>query len=198
MFVIGGKYMNEDYIISGVIKRVIRDKYRRNGYVLLLEDTKCESDYIGDQWIKFSSIRLSKIFYNSMNKEITLQIEGKKDEENHYKLYKIVDIIDDGYFESDASYLKELLTDYIVTNIKINDIYFRYTEELQYVMGIITNVREDEVKLMINGGADWYHLSELDNFKNIYRIRDVEVIKELMNFALQEEDTLLEVWKNQR
>ncbi|PTJ52533.1 hypothetical protein [Mammaliicoccus sciuri] len=190
--------MNEDYIISGVIKRVIRDKYRRNGYVLLLQDTKCESDYIGDQWIKFSSIRLSKIFYNSTETEITLQVEGKKDEENNYKLYKIIDIIDDGYFESDASYLKEILTNYSVTHIETNDIYFRYLEDGSYVMGIITKVRKNEVKLFINGGSDWWYLTELNNTRYIYRIKDIEVIKELMKFALHEDDTLLEVWKNQR
>lgn len=190
--------MSEDYIISGVIKRVIKDKYQWSGYVLLLEDTKCGNDYIGNQWIKFSSIRLSKIFYNSTEKEITLQVEGKKDEENNYKLYKIIDIIDDGYFESDVSYLKEILSGYSVTHIETNDIYFRYLEEGTYVMGIITKVRENEIKLFINGGLDWWNLTELNNTQYIYRIKDIEVIKELMKFALHEDDTILEVWKNKQ
>lgn len=186
--------MNKDYIVSGIIKRVIRDKYKEKGYVLLLGNAQCEDEEIGDIWVKFSSIRLSKIFYNSAEEEITLQIEGSQDEENNYKFYRIIDIVDDGNFESDASYLKELLTEYSVNRVNIKDIYFRYTENGDYVMGIITNVRGNEVKLFNSNGSDWWYLSELNNLKDIYRIKDIEVIKELMKFSNDEDDTLLEAY----
>lgn len=36
------------------------------------------------------------------------------------------------------------------------------------------------------------------NIFSIYRTKDIEVIKELMKFALHEDDTILEVWKNKQ
>ncbi|EUR16368.1 TPA: hypothetical protein ACF9K4_002769 [Staphylococcus aureus] len=188
--------MIQDLIITGTIKRVIKDKYKSNGYVVLMEEIECEGNNIGNQWIKLESMRLSKIFYQSIDKEVSLQVEVKQDKESSYNLYRIIDVIDDEYFQSDASYLNELLDVYRVNRANINDIYFNYTEEAYYTMAIITKVRDDEVKLLFNGGTDWWYLSELNYCENIYRINDSAVIKELMKFAKEPDNTLLEVYLN--
>lgn len=188
--------MTQDFIITGTIKRVIKDKYKSNGYVVLLEEIECEGNNIGDKWIKLESIRLSKNFYQSIDKEVSLQVEGKQDKESNYKLYRIIDVIDDEYFQSDASYLNELLDIYKVNRANINDIYFNYTDEAYYTMAVITKVRDNEVKLLFNGATDWWYLSELNYFENMYRINDLSVIKELMKFAKEPDNTLLEVYLN--
>ncbi|HHP7532389.1 TPA: hypothetical protein ACSGGX_002765 [Staphylococcus aureus] len=188
--------MTQDFIITGTIKRVIKDKYKPNGYVVLLEEVECEGNNIGNKWIKLESIRLSKNFYQSIDKEVSLQVEGKQDKESNYKLYRIIDVIDDEYFQSDASYLNELLEIYKVNRANINDIYFNYTEEAYYTMAVITKVRDNEVKLLFNGATDWWYLSELNYCENVYRINDLSVIKELMQFAKEPDNTLLEVYLN--
>jgi hypothetical protein len=188
--------VTQDYIITGIIKRVIKDKYNSNSYVVLLDETECENNNIGSKWIKFESIRLSKIFYQSINKEVTLQVEGKQDEKSNYKLYRIIDVIDDECFQSDASYLNELLDVYKVNRVDVNDIYFKYNEDAYYTMAVITKVRNNEVKLLFNGATDWWYLSELNYYENIYRINDLSVIKELIKFAKEPDNTLLEVYLN--
>lgn len=187
--------MSKDFIVSGVIKRVMKDKYRNYGYVVLLEEVECENNNIENKWIRFDSLRLSKIFFVSKDKRVSLQVSGKKYDEKNYILYSIIDVVDDEYFQSDATFVKELLMNYQVSSVKVNDVYFEYLDDHNcYNMAIVTKVRDGEVKLRFYDFTDWWDLSEINYYKNIYRIDDLSIIKELMKFSQQPDHELLEVY----